>query len=253
METLLWFFTGILAAEMEYWLGIGFGLGASLIMIVIAGEDPRLVASTIALTQLIMTPLALSLQRRVGNLDLDIKDPINLKLILSLSLSSTLSIMTTAILVKRVNVNVANKLFSLSLIILAILILMNNKQNIAKKNHLPLSVVLGMLGGMIKTLVGGGYTLVIVLAQKLLGIDVRNSISLTPLIKVLPFSLLVVVYSLSGYFNVKFLVATILGSLLGMPIAANLLKETSKKLENNSYYSYSLIVILIVSALIKVI
>lgn len=251
MEFATWTIAGFVAALAEYWLGIGFGLGASLIMVIIGNKDPRLVASTVALAQLIMSPLALRSHKRIGNLSLEIKDIRRRTTILLLSVSSTISIILITSLVSKLSEKIVSKLFSMAIILLIIVLLLRESIGNKRTRHsFIISILLGSFAGFIKALIGGGYTMVMVLTQRFLGFDIRNSISLIPLIKVLPFSALILIYSLAGYINIEYLMLLTTGSLLGIPIAVRLLRKTSNKL-GSRYYTYILIAILLIGALLK--
>ena len=57
LEVLEWSIVGVLAGLADYWLGIGFGLIASPVLVVLLGYDPRSVAGSVAIAQVVaITP-----------------------------------------------------------------------------------------------------------------------------------------------------------------------------------------------------
>jgi len=86
-----------------------------------------------------------------------------------------------------------------------------------------LAALHGALAGAYKALIGGGYSTVVVLAQKRLGLDLRSAIAITPLVKLPAFILVALVYALSGHLDPLAALVLATGALVATPIAAHLL------------------------------
>ncbi|OWJ54841.1 TSUP family transporter [Pyrodictium delaneyi] len=229
MEAATWLLAGLLAGLADYGLGLGFGLAASLVLVVLLGQDPRAVAAAAAAAQLLTTLPAIAAHRRAGNIAPEALDDAK-KVVTVLSASSTLTALTAATLAARLTSSQAHLAYALALATLIpplyILAHHNNRDNTKPpppRKTTATAAALGALAGLDKAVLGGGYSILIVTAQLAAGIDLRSAIALTPAAKLLPFIAIAASYTHTGYMNPTNTLALAAGALASLPTAAKLL------------------------------
>lgn len=229
MEAAAWLLAGLVAGLADYGLGVGFGLAASLVLVVLYGEDPRAVAAAAAAAQLLAALPAVAVHMRAGNIAQGALDGAKRTLAV-LSASSTLAALAAATLATRLTGRQAQLAYALALatLIPPLLLLARHSDRDDTKPPSPLgtaatAAALGALAGLDKAVLGGGYSILIVAAQLAAGTDLRSAIALAPAAKLLPFTVVAASYTLAGYMEPASVLALVLGALASLPAAARLL------------------------------
>jgi len=229
VDIVAWLLAGLLAGLADYGLGIGFGLAASLILVVLNGEDPRTVAAAAAAAQLLAALPALAAHRRAGNIARKALDDAK-KVIMMLSVSSTTAALAAATLAAQLTSGQAHLAYALALatLIPPLYILARHSSGDSTSPPPPrkataTAAALGALAGFDKAVLGGGYSILMVTAQLAAGTDLRSAIALAPAVKLLPFTVIAASYALAGYMEPASVLALALGALASLPAAARLL------------------------------
>ena len=233
-ELLAWLVVGIAAGLADYWLGMGFGLAASILLAGIAGYDPRVVAGSAAVAQVLTVLPVYAANRATGVLgERDLGD--SLGVVVVLSASSSLAALVAAFFSASLPPREARVLYAALLALLAMLVPISTRNTGGGENRgrgrgsgiLALLGALGFAAGVLKAVVGGGYTAVLVAAKTIAGIDARKAVALTPLTKTIPFTVIGLVYMYAGYTNPYYSLTLAAGGTLASPLAAQALRKTS--------------------------
>ena len=228
MEAAAWLLAGIVAGLADYGLGLGFGLAASLVLVVVSGQDPRVVAAAAAAAQLLTTPPALIVHGRAGNIARRALDG-SKKIIAVVSVSSTLAALAAAALAARLTGSQAQLAYALGLAtLIPPLLLLASHSRAASRPVMAgkaavVAAVLGVLAGFNKAVLGGGYSILMVAAQQAAGMDLRSAIALAPVAKLAPFIAVAVSYAHTRYMDIVNTLTLAAGALASLPVAARLL------------------------------
>ncbi|MEB3807127.1 MAG: sulfite exporter TauE/SafE family protein [Desulfurococcales archaeon] len=222
-HAIMWMLTGLIAGFLDYTFAVGFGLIASLILVLSTGADPRTVAGTAALAQVLLALVATGYHNRSGNIDPSVRSRARL---LSLFAAATIAGgLATSIAVAGVKRHYIELIYPFSLILLALFIIYDGVSNNREgwhggPNGRLLVIGTGLLSGAYKALIGGGYSVLVVLLQKRIGVDLRSGIALAPLLKAPSFLLIGVTYLLAGFVQLENLAALTIGALASLPLSA---------------------------------
>ncbi len=241
----LWLVTGFVAALLDYSFAAGFGLVASLVLCGVLGYDPRSVAGAAALAQVVSALPVLAMHHRLGNISPKaIEARRALALFASASLIAALGLSTIAAKLPR---SVVVSSYSVLLLALATMLYMSihsHREDPSPTSMSWVAVFYGVLAGAYKALIGGGYSAVVVLAQRKIGLDLRSAIAVTPLVKLPAFVLVALVYTLSGHLDPLMALVLALGALVATPLAAHLLRRTRTVLAQRALAATMVIVAL---------
>ena len=222
-DCVLWLVAGLAAGVLDYAFAAGFGLVASLVLSAGLNVDPRAVAGAAAFAQLTTAPLALAAHRRAGNLShVDSRQARGLVVV---SLSAAVGALAASLIASHLAAHVVGGLvYPVMLIALGLttlhLLAVDHKSASSLAGYL-----LGFTAGVFKAIVGGGYSLLLVAAMNNLGLELRNSIALTPLTKLPAFTIVAVAYMAAGHTNPLEALALTSGALASAPLAAHLLRR----------------------------
>ncbi len=223
-----WLLTGLVSGLLDYVFAVGFGLVASIILVVLYGVDPRAVAGTTALAQIPLAIIITHLHFKAGNISSQTREKAGL---LPAFFSTTLlGGFLASILISNTAREVVEKLYPTSLVILALIILYIGESTQMRpltinRYKVALVAVIGLASGVYKALIGGGYSALLLLAQKKLGIDMKSGVALAPLLKVPAFMVIGLVYSLEGYVSPTNLLYVLTGGFLSVPLAVKALRK----------------------------
>ena len=218
---LLWFLSGFTAGLLDYGFAAGFGLVAGLILVGLAGFDPRTVAGAAALAQAVSGFAALAAHRREGNLD-----PERLRgrtaVLALIPLTATISALLASLAALKLEERMMLSIYATLLAMLAALLTTPTRPG----GYSVMGVVaFSAAAGVYKALVGGGYSALTVLAAESAGLNTRTAIALMPLLKIPPFTLVAASYTLAGWTAPWQAAALTLGALAAAPPAAKLAKH----------------------------
>ena len=227
LPIMVWLATGFIAALLDYSFAAGFGLIASLVLSGILGYDPRSVAGAAALAQIISALPVLAIHHRLGNISSKAGETRHALALFAFS--SLLAALGFSVIAAKLPRGVV--VSSYSVLLLALAAILYRDMHSDEEDPLPtsiswLSALYGVLAGAYKALIGGGYSAIVVLAQRRLGLDLRSAIAVTPLVKLPAFVLVVLVYTLSGHLDPLAALMLTLGALAAAPLAAHLLRKT---------------------------
>ena len=176
---LLWFVIGLVAGLLDYSFALGYGLVASLFLVVVIGYDPKEAVSIITTSQLLTLLPAFFSHLRSGNIRLSrLPYPIVLFILLTSSLTLVLPSMIVALppFWRRLS-------YSLILLIALFILEIRKRRYIRNRYVLP---ILALIASLDKVVVGGGLSLIFVVVQTSLSMDLKSAIALTPLLKFIP-------------------------------------------------------------------
>lgn len=229
---LLWLVAGVAAAVADYGLGVGFGLVASLLLAGLGGLDPRRVASAAAAAQLATLLPAVYSHGRGGVITRD-DVRVNAGVIAALSASSTAAAVAAAWLAAGLSPWGARLAYAAAMAVLAVVAAWLATRGWEAggagggrgSSAVRAAIVFGAAAGAEKALTGGGYSLFMVAAQVAAGVDLRKAVALTPLAKLLPYSVVVAVYAATGHLEPRAALLLTAGGLAGLPLATRLLRR----------------------------
>jgi uncharacterized membrane protein YfcA len=221
---LLWLLAGAAAGLADYGLGIGFGLAASMILTSLAGLDPRSVAAAAAAAQVLTALPALGLHRRSGNIDAERARKAASSLLV-LSAFAALSASLASAAASRLPRSHAVALYAVALALLLPAAAPGGRGGRATRHNRLAAAAAGALAGFEKAVAGGGFSIVLALAQRSLGVDLRTAVALTPLVKLPAFALVALVYAAHGYLDAVAALLLAAGAALTLPLAARLLRS----------------------------
>jgi uncharacterized membrane protein YfcA len=87
----------------------------------------------------------------------------------------------------------------------------------------------GLIAGVEKAIIGGGFTVLLTAAQTAAGADLRSAIAASPLVKLPAFTIVAATYAARGYLDPLAAAALTIGALLSIPLAARLLETTNPR------------------------
>ena len=178
-KSVLWFLVGLIAGILDYSLALGYGLVASLLLVVVLGHDPKEVVDIIVTSQLLTLLPASLLHIRSGNVE---KLRIPYPLVLFVGMTSVLTLILPCWVV---SISPFWRRLSYSLILLVALALLEVRKRRYIRNRYMIPF-LALVAALDKVIVGGGLSLIFVVVQTSLNIDLRSAIALTPLLTFLP-------------------------------------------------------------------
>ncbi len=227
--TAIWLVVGLVAGLLDYAFAAGFGLVASMALSGVLGYDPRSVAGAAACAQIVSATPMLIMHHRVGNISnttstghRDVR-----VFVVVFALSSTLSALALSSMVTRLPRNIVLLAYSSLLATLAPLLYYtattSHASMVKRRRGGHVAMLLGALAGAYKALIGGGYSAVVVVAQRMMGIDLRSAIALTPLIKLPAFGVVALTYWLSGHIDPVATTVLTAGAVVSTPLAAHML------------------------------
>ncbi len=224
IEELLYTLTGLTAGLLDYTIGIGFGLVSSIILVTMFDLDPRIAASVASLVQVVNAIPAFINHYRKGNVNIN-RNHIEVATILIIS--SSLGVLTASLYFTSIPYSYVKITFLVTVIILlCIMVYIRLREfNLIKLNKYNKILVAlgGFTAGAEKAVSGGGFSVILVLIQKISGIDLKSAIASLPVIKLVPFLILSVIYSYFGFFDVELFVYLLLGGFVSTFIAPYIL------------------------------
>lgn len=245
-----WLATGFTAALLDYSFAAGFGLVASLVLSGILGYDPRSVAGAAALAQVLSALPVLVMHHRLGNISEKTKKSKEILAVFSLSsLLTALVISTIAAMLSQRLVDLAYTalLLGLAALLYNTLPAKKPREDPPRGHSYRVASLYGALAGAYKSLIGGGYSAIVVLVQRRLGLDLRSAIAVTPLVKLPSFTAVALVYAASGHLDPVAATALTLGALAATPLAAHILRKA-----RTAPVTTALIIAILVIALAKI-
>ena len=218
-RVLTWFLVGFLAGLGDYAFAIGYGLCASIIAVSILNVSPKQAVAAIVTSQAISSLPAVIFHYRARNIEsLSVPKP----LLYFIGLTSLLSFLF-AQMVASVPKGLERTLYTL--VLLSALILMEIKKRFKIRNRYALTLF-ALLAALDKSVVGGGLSLIFVIVQSSLGINLTNAIASVPLLKLLP-----TLSTFAGYlFSLKYFpwietLAMTAGAIVATPLSSKLLRR----------------------------
>jgi uncharacterized membrane protein YfcA len=218
-----WLLAGFIAGLLDYGFAVGFGLVASG-MLVGAGFDPRSVAGAAAVAQVASALAAVVAHRRVGNVDWGcLRGRLRLLLLISLVASASALAASRAVLGLG-----GRSMLGLYAALLALLAGTATFYGRVAGVGVARAVLFSAAAGAYKAVVGGGYSVLVVLAAESLGLNPRLAIAVMPLLKIPPFLLVAASYTSAGWTRAWQAAALTLGALVSTLPAAKLARRYSK-------------------------
>lgn len=221
-----WLLAGFTASLLDYSFAAGFGLIASLVLSGILGYDPRSVAGAAALAQLFSALPVLTIHHKLGNISARTNKA---RRVLGLfAFSALLASLGFSIIATGLPKSIIIFLYSVLLLVLALILYKASldAEDPPTRSSYWVAVLYGTLAGAYKALIGGGYSALVVLAQRRLGLDLRSAIAIMPLVKLPAFTMVALIYILSGHLDPRAALMLTLGALVATPIAAHMLHKT---------------------------
>ncbi len=231
---LVYVIAGFIAGVADYSAGLGYGLVAAIIIVGLLDIDPRVVAGTTSLVQVLLAYPVIAQHSKRGNIVVDKR---YVKIALMISASSSLGALVSMGYAVTAPRRIIEGLFSAVIIILIILSwtkkLINNRgiendgENSFRVN--VASSLVGFLAGIEKGISGGGFSIMLILVQRLAGIDLKSAIAGLPMVKLIPFTIIGIVYAWFGFFSLEILIALFAGGLLSSIIAPRILESINDR------------------------
>ncbi|BAN90221.1 predicted permease [Aeropyrum camini SY1 = JCM 12091] len=207
------------ASALDYGLGLGFGLIATP-MLVILDLDPRQAIAVTLSAQVFSSLSALYAWRSTGT-----EGPPK-QIIIVLAISALAGVVWGSLLMSLLEEEEALALYTAALVVVTaffIVPMLDKSREGAGGPSRPYVLVLGgFVGGLSKALSGGGFSPIVVAAQRASGIDYRASLVAIPIIKPLAFITAAAVYSWAGHMNLTTAAVLTAGSILGSLLAPKL-------------------------------
>ncbi len=178
-RVLTWFLVGFFAGLGDYAFAIGYGLCASIIAVSVLNVSPKHAVAAIVTSQAISSLPAVLFHYRARNIEsLNVPKP----LLYFIGFTSLLSFIF-AELVANIPKSMERILYTL--VLLSALILMEVKKRFKIRNRYAIPLF-SLLAALDKSVVGGGLSLIFVMVQSSLGINLASAIATVPLLKLLP-------------------------------------------------------------------
>ncbi len=217
-KLLIWTIVGFVAGLLDYAFALGYGLVASLILVVLIGMDPKNAVGVIVVSQLFSLIPAFLSHFRTGN----VKRVIPPYPILLFSVSTSILTLFLPLIVINIDAMARRLLYSLTLILALAVIKIKKRVRIRNRYLLPIFSIIAALD---KVIVGGGLSLIFVAVQTMFSIDPRTAIATTPLLKLIPTLTTSLGYISLGEVSLLPTLAMTSGALLSTVVAPKALKR----------------------------
>jgi uncharacterized membrane protein YfcA len=232
----LWFVIGLLAGVADQALGLGFGLVASIILVVFIGMDPKEAVGAILAAQA-LNYLLVTAKKGFGHL------PKPLKMFVVLT---TLITFVVPYFVVAVGQTTRRALYSLALLSAAMVLRLTKRGSLRKRYALA---TFALVAALDKALSGGGLSAVFVAVQQVLGKELKEAILSLPSLKLLPTLAALAGYALAGQLPpLDMTLAMFVGATLASLIAPKLLG----KVRMPEWFSEALLLLAAVLNLMRV-
>ena len=216
---------GFVAGILDYGFAMGFGLVAGLVLAGVLGLDPRGVAGATALAQVITAIPAVKMHSSLGNVAVEKS---RAKVLAALAAASLVGGVAAGSLQVEVSREVASIAYSAGLVILAITLLIASYRVVGNGGVVK-ALALGVVAGAYKAVIGGGYSVAMSLAQRLLGLDHRSAVALTPLTKLPLFTAIALIYGVARLLDPVLVTGLCVGAVASIPLAAKALRISSPR------------------------
>ncbi|MEB3780743.1 MAG: sulfite exporter TauE/SafE family protein [Desulfurococcales archaeon] len=218
----------------DYSAGLGYGLVAAVIVVSLADVDPRVMAGMTSLVQVLLAYPVVVQHARRGNIVID-KRYLRTAFIISISSSlGALVSMRYAITASRETIEGVFAIIIIVLLVISWLRKLVNREagrEVVEESWKAgaASSIAGFIAGVEKGISGGGFSIMLVLVQRLAGIDIKSAIAGLPVVKMIPFTIIGLGYIVFGFFNLELLISLFVGGLLSSLIAPRILGSIDEK------------------------
>jgi len=202
---------------------LGMGYGTSLTpLLLIMGYNPLQIVPAVLLSELIAAFLASISHHKVGNVNF--RDPLQLKVALTLALCSILGTLLAVIIAVNIPKLLLKTYIGLLVLVMGVIILATRRKSY--KFSWRKVVGLGVLAAFNKGMSGGGYGPVVTSGQMLSGVEGKKAVGITALAEGLTCVVGVIAYFIVAK-NADFTLASslILGAVFSVPLAAHTVKR----------------------------
>lgn len=228
VEALAVALVGLVAGILDYSAGVGFGVAAAPILVAVMGVDPRVAAMSVSLAQLASTAPLLLQHRRKRNIEWSSEKKVIVALI---GVGGVLGSLAGVALASSMSRDAVRKAFAFALIAILPVIWANPREGGgSKKDRRVVPLVAGALAGIEKAFTGGGFSPLLVAAQRVSGVRLKEAIALAPAAKMLPLAVISGGYAVSGYGDPALTLYLALGSIASAIISPVILKSLSPPL-----------------------
>jgi len=241
---LAYLMVGFISGILDYSAGIGFGLIASLFLVGLLDIDPRIVASAASLAQVFNAIPAVLNHYRLGNIRVDRR---YLRVAIALAVSSSLGSIISITLYRSVKTETALSIFAVITIIILVIAWFSHLYKPSGGYGQGIVWIGGFIAGIEKAVSGGGFSMILVFLQKIVGVDLRSAIAGLPVIKLIPFIIVSLGYILSGFFSLYIFVSLLVGGFLSAMLSPIILRRIGEDL---SLYIITVFIIIVLVNLI---
>ncbi|BAA80182.2 conserved hypothetical protein [Aeropyrum pernix K1] len=236
------FMSGLIASSLDYGLGLGFGLLATPILVVM-GLDPRQAIAAALVAQVISSATALIAWRSHG------AKPPSTDVLLVLIASSLAGVVLGSVFMSLLGDAEALAIYTVALAGIATLYMATATDSysleVRRLGRRPITILGGFLGGLSKALSGGGFSPILVASQRVSGVDYKASLVAIPLVKPLAFLAAAVIYSWAGYMEPYTAASLTAGSILGSLLAPRLSRLIPRR------WAHALVGLALAAAMLK--
>ncbi len=205
-----------------------------MIVVSLADVDPRVMAGMTSLVQVLLAYPVVVQHARRGNIVID-KRYLRTAFIISISSSlGALVSMRYAITASRETIEGVFAIIIIVLLVISWLRKLVNREagrEVVEESWKAgaASSIAGFIAGVEKGISGGGFSIMLVLVQRLAGIDIKSAIAGLPVVKMIPFTIIGLGYIVFGFFNLELLISLFVGGLLSSLIAPRILGSIDEK------------------------
>ncbi len=205
-----------------------------MIVVSLADVDPRVMAGMTSLVQVLLAYPVVVQHARRGNIVID-KRYLRTAFIISISSSlGALASMRYAVTASKETIEGAFAIIIIVLLVISWLRKLVNREagrEVVEESWKAgaASSIAGFIAGVEKGISGGGFSIMLVLVQRLAGIDIKSAIAGLPVVKMIPFTIIGLGYIVFGFFNLELLISLFVGGLLSSIIAPRILGSIDEK------------------------
>ncbi|MEB3859877.1 MAG: sulfite exporter TauE/SafE family protein [Desulfurococcales archaeon] len=215
---------GLVAGLLDYSAGVGFGVAAAPILVAVMGEDPRTAAMGVSLAQLVSAVPLLLQHRRKRNIEWSSDKKAIVALI---GIGGTAGSIAGVALASSMAQDSIKLVFSLALIAILPVIWLDRGGSRAQDaigNARLVTLAAGTIAGLEKAFTGGGFSPLLVAAQRLSGIGLKEAIALAPAAKMLPLLVISLGYLKTGYGDPAVALYLATGSIVSALVSPGILR-----------------------------
>ncbi|MCE4613829.1 MAG: sulfite exporter TauE/SafE family protein [Desulfurococcales archaeon] len=215
---------GLIAGILDYSAGVGFGIAAAPILVAVMGEDPRSAAMGVSLAQLASAIPVLLQHGRKRNIEWSTEKK---GIVALIGIGGVLGSATGVALASSMGHDAVRTVFALALVVILPVIWVEPRGGGATRRGSLVPLVAGVFAGVEKAFTGGGFSPLLVAAQRLSGIGLKEAIALAPAAKMLPLAIISLGYAVSGYGNLLLALYLALGSIASAIVSPGILRAVS--------------------------